>query len=88
MKLTTLNDHNDVVEVITDDEIVMTTLLKHLWIKTFKVTKDIKRIDYKYNYSGKQKIKVTFSNGYKCLYEDIPTTHCVIDIDTILKGGE
>ena len=88
MKLITLNGKNEIIEVIDDDYYIMTVLLKQLWIKTMNVTKDIKRIDYQYNYSDKQIVKITFKNGCKYIFEDIPTLHGVIDIDTLRKGGE
>lgn len=89
MKLITLNQKNEIIEVIeNNDTYIMSVLLKQLWLKTMQVTKDIKRIDYMYNYSDKQIVKITFSNRMKYIFEDIPTTHGVIDIDTILKGGE
>lgn len=53
-----------------------------------QVTKDIKRIDYQYNYSDKQTVKITFTNGCKYIFKDVPTVHGVIDTDSILKGGE
>ena len=53
-----------------------------------RATKDIKRIDYQYNYSDKQIVKITFTNGYEYIFKDVPTVHGVIDIDTLRKGGE
>lgn len=88
MKLITLNGKNEIIEVIDDDYYIMTVLLKQLWCKTMNITKDIKRINYQYNYSDKQIVKITFKNGYKYIFEDIPTLHDVIDIDTLRKGGE
>lgn len=88
MKLLTLNDKNEIIETNDNTQYVATVLLKQLWLKTMQVTKDIKRIDYMYNYSDKQIVKITFKNNMKYIFEDIPTTHGVIDIDTILKGGE
>ena len=88
MKLITLNSKNEIIEVIDDDYYIMTVLLKQLWCKTMNITKDIKRINYQYNYSDKQIVKITFKNGYKYIFEDIPTLHDVIDIDTLRKGGE
>ena len=57
MKLITLNNKNEIIEVIDDDYYIITVLLKQLWIKTMSVTKDIKRIDYQYNYSDKQRYR-------------------------------
>lgn len=88
MKLLTLNSKNEIIETNDNTQYVATVLLKQLWLKTMQVTKDIKRIDYMYNYSDKQIVKITFKNNMKYIFEDIPTTHGVIDIDTILKGGE
>ena len=88
MKLISQNSKNEIIEVIDDDYYIMTVLLKQLWIKTMNVTKDIKRIDYQYNYSDKQIVKITFKNGYKYIFEDIPTLHGVIDINALRKGGE
>lgn len=90
MKLLTLNDKNEIIEIIDNNDLYITeVLLKQLWLKQFKITKDIKRIDYKYNYSDKQKVKITFTNGLKYMFEDIPTQHGVIDLNKIiLKGGE
>lgn len=88
MKLLTLNSKNEIIETNENEQYVATVLLKQLWNKYMRVTKDIKRIDYQYNYSDKQTVKITFTNGCKYIFEDIPTTHGVIDIDTILKGGE
>ena len=88
MKLITLNNKNEIIEVIDDDYYIITVLLKQLWIKTMSVTKDIKRIDYQYNYSDKQIVKITFKNEYKYIFEDIPTLHGVIDINALKKGGE
>ena len=90
MKLLTLNNKNEIIETIENNDLYITkVLLQQLWLKQFKITKDIKRIDYKYNYSDKQKIKITFTNGLKYIFEDIPTQHGAIDLDKItLKGGE
>lgn len=89
MRLITLNAKNEIIEIIkNNDTYIMSVLLKQLWLKTMKVTNDVKRIDYSYNYSDKQMVKITFKNNMKYIFEDIPTTHGVIDIDTILKGGE
>lgn len=88
MRLITLNAKNEIIETNDNTQYVATVLLKQLWLKTMQVTKDIKRIDYMYNYSDKQIVKITFKNNMKYIFEDIPTTHGVIDIDTILKGGE
>lgn len=88
MKLISQNSKNEIIEVIDDDYYIITVLLKQLWCKTMNVTKDIKRIDYQYNYSDKQIVKITFKNGYKYIFEDIPTSHGVIDINALRKGGE
>lgn len=88
MKLITLNQSNEVVNENTNDKFILTTLLQMLWIKHFQVTNDIKQIRYKYNYTDEQTIKVLFSNGMKYIFEGIPTRHCVIDIDKLMKGGE
>lgn len=88
MKLISLNEKNETLETITNDNYIMQVLLKQLWLKQMKVTKDIKRIDYKYNYSNRQTVKITFTNNYKYIFQDIPTAHGCIDTDTILKGGE
>lgn len=88
MKLLTLNNSNEVIEVITNDKYILEVLTKQLWNKLILKDKDIKRIQYQYNYTDKQTIKFTFSNGIKYIFEDIPTTHGCIDIDKIKKGGE
>ena len=81
MKLITLNDKNEIIETIeNNDKYIIKTLVKQLWNKQMKVTKDIKRISYKYNYSDKQTIKIIFNNGYTYIFQDIPTTHGCIDI--------
>lgn len=81
MKLITLNAENEVIEVIeNNDNYILQVLLKQLWNKQMKVTKDIKRIDYNYNYSDKQIVKITFTNGLKYVFQDIPTQHGCIDI--------
>lgn len=90
MKLLTLNHKNEIIETIENDDVyIMKVLLKQLWLKQFKVTKDIRRIDYKYNYSDKQTVKITFTNDLKYVFEDIPTRHGVIDLNELkLKGDE
>ena len=88
MKLISQNNKHEIIEVTDDNYYIMTVLLKQLWCKTMNVTKDIKRIDYQYNYSDKQIVKIAFKNGCKYIFEDIPTLHGVIDIDTLRKGGE
>lgn len=89
MKLISLDDKNEIQEVTEgDDNYIIAVLLEQLWQKTMRVTNDIKRIDYKYNCSDKQTVKITFRNNTKYIFEGIPTTHGVIDIDSILKGGE
>lgn len=81
MKLITLNQSNEVIEAIeNNDDYIIKVLLKQLWNKQMKVTKDIKRIDYNYNYSDKQTVKITFTNGLKYVFQDIPTQHGCIDI--------
>lgn len=81
MKLITLNQNNEVIEAIeNNDDYIIKVLLKQLWNKQMKVTKDIKRIDYNYNYSDKQTVKITFTNGLKYVFQDIPTQHGCIDI--------
>ena len=88
MKLLTLNDKNEIIETNENEQYVATVLLKQLWNKYMQVTKDIKRINYQYNYSDKQTVKITFTNGCKYIFKDVPTVHGVIDTDSILKGGE
>lgn len=88
MKLLTLNNKNEIIEINENEQYVATVLLKQLWNKCMQVTKDIKRIDYQYNYSDKQTVKITFTNGYKYIFKDVPTVHGVIDTHNILKGGE
>lgn len=88
MKLTTLNKDNEIIETITNEKFIVKCLISQLWAKTILKTKEIKRISYKYNYTDKQTIKFTFSNGIKYIFENIPTTGGYIDIDKILKGGE
>lgn len=81
MKLITLNENNEVIEIIENDNNYITkVLLEQLWNKQMKVTKDIKRIDYKYNYSDKQTVKITFTNGLKYVFEDVPTQHGCINL--------
>lgn len=81
MKLITLNQNNEVIEAIeNNDNYIIKVLLSQLWNKQMKVTKDIKRIDYNYNYSDKQTVKITFTNGLKYVFQDIPTQHGCIDI--------
>lgn len=88
MKLLTLNNSNEVIETITNDKYILEVLTKQLWNKLILKNKDIKRIDYKYSYNDLQKIKITFTNGLKYIFEEVPTTHGCIDIEQILKGGE
>ena len=88
MKLSTLNNNNEVINIDTNDNYILEVLTKQLWSKIITKTKDIKRIDYKYSYNDLQKIKITFKNGIKYIFEDIPTTHGCIDINKIKKGGE
>lgn len=81
MKLITLNEKNETLETIeNNDKYIMKVLIQQLWNKQMQVTKDIKRISYKYNYSDKQTVKVIFSNGYKYVFQNIPTVHGCIDI--------
>lgn len=88
MKLLTLNNKNEIVDTNNNTQYIAMVLLETLWNKVMKVTNDIKRIDYKYNCSNKQVVKVTFRNGYKYIFEDVPTHCCMIDIDELMKGGE
>ena len=88
MKLLTLNNSNEVIETITNDKYILEVLTKQLWNKLILKTKDIKRIQYQYNYTDKQTIKFTFTNGLKYVFIDVPTTHGCIDTNKIKKGGE
>ena len=88
MKLLTLNNSNEVINIDTNDKYILEVLTKQLWNKLILKDKDIKRINYKYNYSDLQTIKMTFSNGIKYIFEDIPTMHGCINVNQILKGGE
>jgi hypothetical protein len=91
MKLITLTDKNEILETVTDEKTVLNALLDILWQRAMSKAHNIKRLQYQYNYSDKQKIKVTFTNDYKYIFEDIPTRHNGLDTDEIrklLKGGE
>lgn len=88
MKLLTLNSNNEIIDTDTKDTYIAKVLTEQLWNKLITKTNDIKRIDYKYNYTDKQTIKITFNNGIKYIFEGIPTTHGCLDISDILKGGE
>lgn len=88
MKLLTLNNNNEIINTETNDKYILEVLTKQLWSKIIAKTKDIKRIQYQYNYTDKQTIKFTFTNGLKYIFEEVPTTHGCIDINKIMKGGE
>lgn len=81
MKLITLNDKNETIETIeNNDNYIIKVLLKTLWNKQMKVTKDIKRIQYNYNYTDKQTVKIIFTNNYKYVFQDVPTQHGCINL--------
>ena len=91
MKLLSVNDKNEIIYETNDDLYITTSLLDILFSKYIQKVPKI-RINYQYNYSDKQTIKVTFSNKSKLIYKDVPTKCGYIDVDvikhSILEGGE
>lgn len=84
MKLTIENSNGYKIYQCTDNAKVIGELLGILFNKTIVKSKGT-RITYQYNYSDKQKIIITWSNGAKSIFEGIPTKCGYLDTDVIIK---
>ena len=86
-----VNPNNEVTDKSTNEKEIVVDLLTDLFNRYIAKSKDIKRIYYKYNHSGKQTITMTYSNNYKVIYKNIPTSMGLLDSNKLLKlikGGE
>lgn len=67
------NEKNLVTDGTNDKLWIALELLDLMLNDNIVKTKHIKRKNYKYNCTNKQTLKLTFENGYKHEYENLPT---------------
>lgn len=91
MKLNVRNPKNEITATYTNQHFIIANLLSLLFNKTIAKTNHIKRINYSYNYTDKQKIIFTFDNNYKHEFIDVPTSLGLlndVEIQKLMKGSD
>ena len=73
MKYILYNEKREKIQEIEDDIKIITMLASELFNRYIVKTKDVKQLQYQYNYTDSQKITIIYKNGYRAIYEGIPT---------------
>jgi hypothetical protein len=73
MKYILYNEKKEIVIEQKDNATVLANFTADLFNKYILKSKDVKQVQYHYNYSDTQKITFIFKNGYRAIYLDIPT---------------
>lgn len=79
MKYLLYNEKREKVQESEDSVKVVTMLTAELFNRYIAKTKDVKQLQYQYSYSDTQKITFIYKNGWRAIYEDIPTKCGLLD---------
>ena len=79
MKYLLYNEKREKVQESEDSVRVVTMLTAELFNRYIAKTKDVKQLQYQYNYSDTQKITFIYKNGWRAIYEGIPTKCGLLD---------
>ena len=79
MKYILYNEKREKIQESEDNIRVLTMLTSELFNRYIVKTKDVKQLQYQYNYTDTQKITIIYKNGYRAIYEDIPTKMGLLD---------
>lgn len=79
MEFILYNEKKEIVNSSKDSIRVLTQLTSDLFNKYIVKTKDYKQVQYQYNYADSQKITFIFKNGYRIVYNNIPTKCGLLD---------
>lgn len=88
MKLQTLNNEKQIIYESKNTLYATIKLLSALWSKYIIQNKSIKRIEFNYNYTDKQKIEIVYDNNYKDIITDIPTSWGILNDTEIINEIE
>lgn len=80
MILEIYNNKKELVNTINDTEWVKNNFLSLIFNKYIAKSKDIKQVQYNYNYSDKQIITFIHDNGFRSTFKDIPTSWGLLDV--------
>lgn len=69
-----LNEKKEKVFEEKDEKKALLEFTTCLYNKYIVKSLSMKRVSYKYNYNEKQKITFSYSNRFKIVFEDVPTT--------------
>lgn len=83
MKYILYNDKKEIVTEVTDKKEVLERFTEELFNKYVLKSNNYKQVQYKYNYSDRQKITFIYKNNYRCVYDEIPTKCGFFDRYTI-----
>lgn len=79
MKYILYNEKREIVQENEDGLKVITMLTSELFNRYIAKTKDVKQLQYQYNYTDTQKITIIYKNGWRAIYEGIPTKMGLLD---------
>lgn len=79
MKYILYNEKKEKIQETEDNIRVITMLTSELFNRYIVKTKDIKQLQYQYNYTDNQKIIIIYKNGWRAIYEGIPTKMGLLD---------
>lgn len=79
MKYILYNEKREKIQESEDNIRVLTMLTAELFNRYIVKTKDIKQLQYQYNYTDNQKITIIYKNGWRAIYEGIPTKMGLLD---------
>lgn len=85
MILKIYNDKKELVNTIFDKDFIKDNFLQMLFNKYIAKVNSIKQVQYNFNYSDKQKIVFIHDNKWRSVYEGIPTTWGLLDIQEMNK---
>ena len=79
MKYILYNEKREKIQETEDNIRVLTMLTSELFNRYIVKTKDVKQLQYQYNYTDTQKITIIYKNGWRAIYEGIPTKMGLLD---------
>ena len=79
MRYILYNEKREKIQETEDNIRVITMLTSELFNRYIVKTKDVKQLQYQYNYTDCQKITIIYKNGWRAIYEGIPTKQGLLD---------